>query len=419
MRRLSVDVEPTDPFPSSSVHAYQDAFKETKRENPTALTGALHQMTLARIAQIRASGERIERIEREERERLAEEERIRNRTLAEKYVDKWVGKIKSKGSEETTAVTNNRESSQQHQQQTTTTAAMNDSAHSMGSLAHSMGNASQQTAGTETSIFLQLMPLKGGLAGSMLRRQSPTDLSIPSRRASQDSSTGVASNATIGGSAHSFPSEAGSNNNNNENFAPRRRKSVDSDDATTWEEYWAEGLGPGANDMFLRRNSSAYPLSAGSISGIFSDDVSMLSGLIGQMDDAGSGRKEGGVVMGSLLFSEKVVNDDDDDQDGDGDRDNHNDDDGDEDDDDVDKECSSVKTEEGIAGDDSTTSYYPATDSGLIVDFLGCRSKSWSAEEEEDDDDDETVRYGDDGLIVGFRNRRRSTHPSYHRSRSV
>lgn len=65
-----------------------------KSENPTISLGALQQKTMTRIVELKAQKKAKERKLREEFLRQEEEERIRNQTLAKKYVDKWVEKLK-------------------------------------------------------------------------------------------------------------------------------------------------------------------------------------------------------------------------------------------------------------------------------------------------------------------------------------
>jgi hypothetical protein len=60
-----------------------------KRENPLASMGALQQMSMSKIAEMKAEREQ----EEHEQKQREEEERLRKQTIARKYVDKWVGKI--------------------------------------------------------------------------------------------------------------------------------------------------------------------------------------------------------------------------------------------------------------------------------------------------------------------------------------
>jgi hypothetical protein len=65
-----------------------------KQTFPTSASGALHQKTMARLAELKDAREREEQRERERLKREEEEERLRNMTSASKALNKWVGKIR-------------------------------------------------------------------------------------------------------------------------------------------------------------------------------------------------------------------------------------------------------------------------------------------------------------------------------------
>jgi len=78
----------------ASVSDYQNVFQQMKQENPTTSMGALHHNTITKIAELKAFEEAKARRIQEEFLRQEEEERMRNQTIAQKYVDKWVDKLR-------------------------------------------------------------------------------------------------------------------------------------------------------------------------------------------------------------------------------------------------------------------------------------------------------------------------------------
>eukprot|EP00584_Thalassiosira_punctigera_P012709 CAMPEP_0172547030 /NCGR_PEP_ID=MMETSP1067-20121228/16666_1 /TAXON_ID=265564 ORGANISM="Thalassiosira punctigera, Strain Tpunct2005C2" /NCGR_SAMPLE_ID=MMETSP1067 /ASSEMBLY_ACC=CAM_ASM_000444 /LENGTH=548 /DNA_ID=CAMNT_0013334049 /DNA_START=439 /DNA_END=2085 /DNA_ORIENTATION=- len=82
------------PQQRSAVSDYQEVFQQMKQENPHSSLGALRQKTMYRMAELKAEKMTEEQRQRKEQQGKEEEERLRTQTLAQKCVDKWVGKIK-------------------------------------------------------------------------------------------------------------------------------------------------------------------------------------------------------------------------------------------------------------------------------------------------------------------------------------
>lgn len=72
---------------------YQEVFQKMKQTFPTSASGALHQITMARIAKLKAARDHEEQRERERLIREEEEERLKTTTMAAKTFNKWREKI--------------------------------------------------------------------------------------------------------------------------------------------------------------------------------------------------------------------------------------------------------------------------------------------------------------------------------------
>lgn len=243
--------------PETSVSNYQDVFQQLKSENPTSSLGALQQMTMQRIAELKAQKEQEEaelEEERENEERRLKEEK-RRLALANNALNKWVGKIRNVPA---VTLTEGENDDGESDQDNVDTAATNQftsqrqiqyKAHLDDSFSSSSTGIPERSKGS-IAVLTQMMPnplITHGRQNSLIRRRNANnnnnnnnsvraaganDKSSNNRQATLDSTSQTAANTAsdniVMGAIPRTAEEmyATTAEEQGANFAPRRMRSV-------------------------------------------------------------------------------------------------------------------------------------------------------------------------------------------------